>query len=395
LEKGTEYMNERQRIINTLKGEPTDKLPWATRLDIWHTSRLRTDTLPEEMAGKELNGIHRSLKVGRQCYAQLITTRLRSVDMTVEFNGEVIRQEIDPVMRFPQPRELVTMDKPGDTLITLKTPAGVSRMRFQVVEEIIRGAAAPYLVEHILKDENDFAVVKWILNHSEIVANYDDFEAKEKLAGDEGFTIGMMDRVPFQRILLDFMGEEQTIYSMMDSPKNLQYLIDILTEQGREMVTLALASPALMLEFADNVEGSITSPSLFQKYCMPFMQEAAGRIHAQGRYLGSHMDGDMTSLLHLVPECGVDVVESFSPAPLTRLTFEDAWNAWRGKVLMWGGIPSPIFEPYVPEREFTQWITRMLDLIGDDRRIILGIGDQAVSPSLMERIKIASEMLGR
>lgn len=388
-------MNERQRIISTLNGESTDKLPWATRLDIWHTARLRTGTLPEEMAGKELNEIHRFLKVGRQCYAHLISTRLRGVDMTVEFNGEVMQRETDPVMRFPQPRELVTMDKPGDTLITLKTPAGVSRMRFRVVEELIRGAAAPYLVEHLLKDDNDFGVVKWILSHSEIVANYDDFVAKEKLAGDDGFTIGMMERIPFQRILLDLMGEEQTIYSMMDCPDNFQYLMDIFTEQGREMVTLSLASPALMLEFTDNLEGSITSPTLFEKYCMPFMQEAADRVHAQGRYLGSHMDGNMKSLLHLVPECGVDVVESFSPAPLTRLSFEDAWKAWDGKVLMWGGIPSPIFEPHVPEREFTQWITRMLDILDDDRRIILGIGDQAVGPSLMGRIKIASEMLGR
>lgn len=388
-------MNERERIINTLKGESTDKLPWATRLDIWHTSRLRTDTLPEEMSGKELNDIHHILKIGRQCYAQLIYTRLRGVDMTVAFNGEVVRKETEPVLRFPQPRELVTMEKPGDTLITFKTPAGVSRMRFQVVEELIRGAAAPYLVEHLLKDDSDFEVVKWMINHSEIVADYDGFAAKEELAGDQGFTIGMMERVPFQRILLDFMGEEKTIYSMMDSPDKFQYLMDILTEQGREMVTLALASPALMIEFTDNVEGSITSPTLFKNYCMPFMQEAAERIHAQGRCLGSHMDGNMQPLLHLVPECGVDVVESFSPAPLTRLTFENAWNAWRGKVLIWGGIPSPIFEPHVPESEFIEWIKRMLDILGDDRRIILGIGDQAVGPSLIERIHKASEMLGR
>ena len=31
----------------------------------------------------------------------------------------------------------------------------------------------------------------------------------------------------------------------------------------------------------------------------------------------------MAPLLHLVPECGIDVVESFSPAPLIPLTFEE------------------------------------------------------------------------
>ena len=388
-------MNERQRIINTLRGEPTNKPPWATRLDIWHESRLRTDTMPQELIGKELNEIHRTLKVGRQCYAQLIYTRLRGVDMTVEFNGEMVRKETDPILRFPQPRELVTMKKPGDTLITFKTPAGTSCLRFKVVEEMIRSAVAPYLVEHLLKDDHDFKVVKWIISHSELVADYDAFEAKEKVAGDHGFTIAMMERIPFQRILLDFMGEEQTIYAMMDSAENFQYLLDILTEQGREMVSLGLASPALMLEFTDNVEGTITSPTLFQNYCMPFLQETADRIHAQERYLGSHMDGNLKPLLDLVPDCGVDVVESFSPAPLTQLTFEDAWNAWRGEVLIWGGLPSPIFESHVPEYKFTEWIKRMLDLLGDDQRILLGIGDQAVGPSLAERILKASEMLGR
>ena len=388
-------MNERERIVNMLKGEKTDTLPWATRLDIWHTARVRTNTLPDEMVDKELNEIHHSLKVGRQCYSHLVMTRLNGVDMTVEFNGSVVRQESNPLMNFPQPRELVANDKEGITDITLKTPAGNGHMRFHVAEELVQGAAAPYLVEHILKDDSDFEVVKWILNNATIESNFDDFDAKEVLAGEEGFTIGMMERVPFQRILLDFMGEEHTIFEMMDNPKNFQYLLDVLSEHGREVLDISLTSPALMLEFTDNFEGSITSPTLFKEYCMPFMQEAADKIHAQGKYLGSHMDGNMKSLLDLIPECGIDVVESFSPAPLTGLTFEDAWKAWDGKVLMWGAIPSPIFEPQVPEREFAEWVAQMLDLIGNDGKIILGIGDQAVRPTIIDRVKQVSEMLGR
>ncbi len=388
-------MNERERIEGVLKGEPTDRLPWATRLDIWHTARLRTETVPDEMAEMDLNEIHRHLRIGRQCYSNLFITRLHGVEMTVAFNGTVLRRETDPSMHFPQPRELAVVDKPGETSITLKTPVGKAYLRFHMVEELIQGAAAPYMVEHILKDDDDFNVVKWILNNAEIVPTYADFEAKEALAGEEGFTIGMMDRVPFQRILLDFMGEEHTIYGMMDNPKNFQYLLEALSDQGREILEVALASPALMLEFGDNFEGSITSPGLFRKYCMPYMQAAADKIHARGRFLGSHMDGNMKPLLHLVPECGIDVVESISPKPLTGLSFEDAWAAWQGKVLMWGAIPSPIFEPHVPEGEFVDWVGRMLDLIGDDGRIILGIGDQAVKPTLIERVRRVSEMLGR
>ena len=44
-----------------------------------------------------------------------------------------------------------------------------------------------------------------------------------------------------------------------------QYLLDALNDQGREILEAALASSALMLEFGDNIEGSITSPGLFSE----------------------------------------------------------------------------------------------------------------------------------
>ena len=297
-------------------------------------------------------------------------------------------------MKFPTPQGPVC-DKPGETIFTFETPAGKARLRYRLVDEMFKAGAMPYLVEHIMTGDDDFEVVKWILEHIEIEPTCGQFEAAEALVGDDGFTIGMLCRVPFQRLLLDFMGEERACYQMADNPRGFQFLLDLLTEHGREILEIGLASPALLLQSGDNFEGSVTSPALFQQYCMPFLQEKADRIHARGRFLGSHMDGNLKPLLHLVPECGVDVVESFSPAPLTRLAFEEAWEAWRGKVLIWGGIPSPIFESPVPESEFRDWVAGMLDTIGDDGRIILGISDQAMGSTLIDRVRYVSDALGR
>ena len=388
-------MTERDRIVQMLHGERMDLLPWATRLDIWHTSRLRTGTLPAEMCCMDRREIHHYVKIGWQSYATLVTTRLCGVEMTIEFNGEVIHQEASPTLRFPRPLNLVYSERPGETVFTFETPVGRARLRYRMIDELIQGAASPYLVEHILKDDDDLGVVKWILGHAEIEQSYGDFEASEAAIGDQGFTIGFIDRVPFQRLLLDFMGEEHMVYEMVDNPKGFQYLLDLLSEQGREMLDISLASPATMVEFGDNFDGAITSPRLFQEHCIPFLQDAADKIHAQGRFLGSHMDGNMKPLLHLIPECGIDVVESFSPAPLTRLTFEEAWQTWRGKVLIWGGIPSSIFESHVPEDKFIEWVKRMLAHIGDDGQVILGVGDQALGPTLIERVRRVSEMVGR
>ena len=388
-------IHERERIVRTLRGERVRPLPWATRLDIWYTSRTRTGTLPAEYAGMELMDIYRSLGLGRQRYAVLVTLRLRGVDMRVEFNGQLIHREWEPRVDFPNPLGLAVADRPGDSVITFETPAGSARVVYRTSEDLIRGAAVPYMMQHILKDSDDWAVVKWILNHAEVERDFEDYYRIEKEIGDEGFTIGMVDRVPLQRILLEYMGEEHAFYQMADEPAAFHYLHDALAEMGRQGIKLALETPSLIIELPDNFDGMITSPKLFRQYCIPYIQEAADTVHAHGRLLASHVDGEMKPLLHLIPESGLDIAESFSPAPLCRCTFEEAWNAWRGKVLMWGAIPSPIFETHVPEAEFEAWVHNMLALIGDDGRIILGIGDQAVGPTLIHRVKRVSELLGR
>jgi len=388
-------MKERERIERMLRGERVDGLPWATRLDIWHKSRQRCGTLPAEFVGVDLMDIHRRVKLGRQRYAILAKTRLRGVDLTVEVDGQVIRRESHPTLNFPAPNDLAVGDRPAETMFTFDTPAGRTQIRYRTNEDLVRAAAVPYLMKHILHDGDDLGVVTWILEHAEIIPTLGDFLDSEAALGDEGFTIGMLPRIPFQRLLLDFLGEERAFYMMADSPKEFHYLLDLLREHNRQMLSVALQSSALVIEYGDNFDGNITSPKLFRRYAMPELQEAADRLRQHGRLLGSHMDGDMRPLVDLVPESGVEVVESFSPEPLSRLGFAEAWRAWQGKALIWGGIPSPIFESHFSEREFEDWMRGMLELVGPDGRIILGIGDQAVGPTLIERVARVSAMLGR
>ncbi len=388
-------MNERELITRTLQGKRTHHIAWATRLDIWHESHRRSGSLPSEFDGLDLTDIHRQVGIGRQCYEPVFTTRLRGVEATVEFNGSVIQQDVEPWVRFPKCSEYVVSDQPGDTLMTFKTPVGSAQIRYRTNVSLVKGGAAPYMVKRLLEDREDFPVVKWILDHMETLPSYDGFRAREEEIGDQGLTIGMMDRVPFQRLLLDFFGEEQAILELYDGTTEFEWLLETLEIRGREILEVALGSPALVVEFPDNIEGMITSPTLFEEHCMPFLQEAADRVHQEGRLLASHMDGNLAPLIDLIPECGVDVVESFSPAPLSALSFEEAWEAWRGKVLIWGGIPSPLFEHHVPRDAFERRVSQMLDLIGDDTRIILGIGDQAMGPTLIERVAWVSQLLGR
>lgn len=151
-------MTERERIVNTLLGEPCDKIPWATRLDIWHTAVTRSGTLPEEYADMAIMDIYRDFGIARQSYTGVTKLRLHGVDFTVEFNGDVIHKESNPAMYFPVPKEYIPPEEPGSTVMHFQTPAGRASLCFRTNETSIKEAESPYLTEHLLKNEDDFQV---------------------------------------------------------------------------------------------------------------------------------------------------------------------------------------------------------------------------------------------
>jgi hypothetical protein len=44
-------MNHRERMLATIRGEPTDQIPWAPRMDLWYIAQRARGTLPEKFAG--------------------------------------------------------------------------------------------------------------------------------------------------------------------------------------------------------------------------------------------------------------------------------------------------------------------------------------------------------
>ena len=87
-----------------------------------------------------------------------------------------------------------------------------------------------------------------------------------------------------------------------------------------------------------------------------------------------------------MPGSGLDVCESFTPAPITACSFEEVWQAWEKGPLIWGGIPSYYLETRVPQAEFQERIETMLELVRK-RPIILGVADAVMSDDELERVR--------
>jgi len=65
-----------------------------------------------------------------------------------------------------------------------------------------------------------------------------------------------------------------------------------------------------------------------------------------------HADADSRLILSEIREAGFDMAETFTTDPMVDCTLEEARQAWGDRVIIWGGVPSILLEPSVPEANF-------------------------------------------
>ncbi len=383
----------RQRLLAVLEGRRPDRLPFLDRLETWHATHRRAGTLPARFEDLSLTEVHRAVGMGQQRFVVPYGLRLRGVEVVSSFNGETPTRQVDPViLEFPGMWDLVPPDRPGVTETELRTPVGRLRLSQELLPEGVASGTAPYLKQHLIKESADYATALWIIERAEFVPGYGRVAAEEEALGEDGYVVPLLHRIPFQQVLLEYLGEAPLFYALHDERPAVERLLRALDEQLREILARLAALEVPYVEFPDNLHGAMTNPKLFGRYCLEPYRRYTEVLHRQGKRVGSHTDGDIGVLLGLLRESGLDVCESISPFPLTSMTFDEVWQAWRGGPLIWGGIPSPILEARTPQADFEAWVEALFETIGAEP-IILGVGDMVMGNCLIERVEAIARRL--
>jgi hypothetical protein len=375
----------RQRALAVLRDEMPHRLPFITRLEAWHKSHTRSGTLPEQFKGLTLDQVHAAVGVGRLKFAAPFAVRLRGVEVRGTFNGVPAFAGFQPVVEnFPGMWDIVATDRVGETVTELITPRGRLTLRHKLLTENVQTGTDPYLVQHLLQTDEDFSTAEYILEKLEIIPLHENVHKDESQVGENGLVVPLLYRVPFQQVLLEYLGEIPLFRALHSQHSNVHRLIDILDQHMLLQIDAIASLDVPYVEFPDNLHGPMTSPRLFREFCLPAYQKYCDVLHRQGKKVGSHTDGNMRPLLDLLPDTGLDICESFSPYPLTPCKFEEAWQAWEKGPRIWGGIPSPILEDWYSPEEFRNHVARLLKII--DRPMILGIVDLFMHHNSIERV---------
>jgi hypothetical protein len=229
---------------------------------------------------------------------------------------------------------------------------------------------AAWQTSHRIKTPEDYRVAKWIMEHTEYVADYFPLEQAMDWLGQDGMVMVGMPPSPMQTLLYDWVGtdEGRFFYDWADHRELVEELYTVLCKTREPLYEIAARSPALAVMMGENMESSLIGPRMFEQFYMPIYAQMAEALHAHDKLLTVHMDGTLAVLKKLIAQTPIDVVEAFHPPPIGNVTLKEALEAWPNKAV-WVGFPGPIYA-FGPQATIRYMLDLLREAIPGDRVVI-------------------------
>ena len=363
-------MNNRERLLAILNHQPPDRIPWIPRLLLWYRARTLTHTMPGEWEGLSLRDVERALNLG-----------------TPARTGTIFELQYDGV-------EVTDREEGGKRITEYHTPVGSVRQVMRFADTLDEQGLPGLIEECLLKGPQDYCVWEWVTGHTHWTPDYDAYLAYDADIGDDGLPLVSAGDVPFHEFAQRLAGYKHAFYQLNDYPKEVEHLLSVMTEVQRERLWPVVAdSPARLVLHGAHLSSQLTPPRLFEKYIVPYYQEFMPQMHARGKSVAMHADNDTSQIVDLIERAGWDMVECFVTAPMVPLTMEQARESWGNRVILWGGLPSLLLAPSVPEEEFREYMHRLFDTISPGDAFILGVADNVMPDSIIDRIAWVSDLI--
>ena len=348
-------------------GESGGKIIWQPRIACWYTDkRFAGEALPEPFTGMDLPEIYRELNCSARIYDY--TRCFRPVEHPASYQTK---------------REL----NETDTEFTIHTPVG------RQVSVIRRTPNSPSTIQlkWEIESEEEMRVATWRAENRTWVWDEEAFADVYRKWGQLGAPTMYILRVTVQDLFIQTMGVENAIYGLYDWPDTVETYFRALNECQERLIDVINASPVEIINFGDNLHAGTLSPSLFQKYVLPVYQQRCEKLHAVGKFVHSHWDGDTKALLPFAQETGLDGIEAVTPKPQGDVTLEEIKAALGDNMFLLDGIPAILFDDYSPVSMLEDYTYRLIELFAPN--LILGISDELSSTGDIERVRLVGRIV--
>lgn len=238
---------------------------------------------------------------------------------------------------------------------------------------------------------SDFKALEYLLESVKVEFDYAAYERLKRAVGNNGIVSCFFPRTPLQSLFLDWVGVQNTIRMLRLERERVEGLMEVIHEHNCKFYEALARSPIRVLNLGENIDVRITSPKLFERYCLPVYQEVADYLHGFGKFVHAHVDGYARQLLPLLRSSGLDGVEALTPKPAGDFTLEEMKAALGEEMVVLDGIPYLLFLLHASPEALDEFVVKIVELF--DGRLILGISDELPPPADVSKVKRVSQTL--
>ena len=320
----------RERVMTVVAGGQPDQTPFV----IWD-NKVPDDTLRDALLAREA------------CLT------VKSAAYTVALAG--IRVERD---------SLAGADGARRDRLTYHTPVGPLR----VVQRPMPGTV--WTEQHPFATPRDYDALECLIAARRYTPCPERLRRDDARHAGQSFARPATLHSPLHAVVNELLGVEAFCVEWFEHRERLERLMVLLHEDLRQQLRLLAASPAQYCVVDGNTQFDILGLARYERYCLPYLEEACATLHAAGKFAGAHLDGNNAAAAALVARTSLDFIESFSPAPASDLSLATARRVWPGKGLI-VNFPSAV---HLGGAARVRQVLRTLQHeAGDGRGVALGV----------------------
>lgn len=358
-------MNNRQLTIAVFEHGRVDRILWQPRLHHWYEVNRARGTLPKKYAGKSILEIYDELDASPRGY-HFFDDTIRVVE------GEDVKVEM--------------MEDSENVYTKYVTPIGVLR---QVERKNLYGTNK-IRVEYLLKSVEDFSILEYVLKRQKFEFNKDLYVKMEEFIGDRCEPSVNVKWGSVQKLFIAYMGFKAGTIALWRQREKVERLIEVFDENDDKLFNLLRKTPFKIINFTDNIDEGLLSPTLFQRYMLPYYQKRTKELHQIGKYLTSHWDGKVKHLIRFAKETGLDGLECVPPEPQGNISLE-CLKQNMGEMILVDGIPATHFLSTTSNEEIENLVKKLVELFKPN--LIAGISDMMPPDGDIEKVRLAGKIL--
>jgi hypothetical protein len=352
-----------------IRGQANGQILWQPRISAWwKDKRFFGEPLPEPYEHLSVPDMFRHL----DCSARLY-----------EFNPCFRRVEHPAV-------EIKTEPLGGNRTLTLfKTPKGEQT----VIKEARPTCRLSIYVKREIVTRADLRLATWRAENAHYVFDHELYQAVLEEWGDLGLPTMYLPRVNIQDLYINTMGIQEAIFALYDwGVDEFWPYFRALDNLHEQLIDLLNTLPQFeIINFGDNIHASTLPPAWFEEFVLPAYRRRCQRLHAAGKFVHAHWDGDVRPLLPYVQQTGLDGIEAITPKPQGDVSLEEV-KAALGEAVFWlDGIPAIYFNTTYSLAELESFTHNIIRLFAP--RLILGISDEMSSIGDIERVRLVGRIV--